>query len=70
MADQKLVAINDVSFLVVQYNYSTRANKLQLLDKVCSLVHFDYFSSQAWFFCIVSRRFQKDPSKTEVSKCL
>ena len=26
--------------------------KLQLLDKVSSLVHFDYFSSQAWFFAL------------------
>ena len=41
---------------------------LQLFDKVSSLVHFDYFSSQARFFCIVYRRFQKDLSKTEVSK--
>ena len=42
MTDQKLVAIHDVSFLVEQLSY------LQLLDKVCSLVRFDYFSSQAW----------------------
>ena len=34
------------------------------------MVHFDYFSSQAWFFCIISGRFQKHPSKTEVCKCL
>ena len=43
---------------------------MQLLNKVSSLMHFDYFSSQAWFFYIVCRRFQKHPSKTEISKCL
>ena len=43
---------------------------MQFLSKVSSLVHFDCFSSQAWFFCIIRRRFQNDPSKTEVSKCL
>ena len=40
---------------------------LQLLNKVSSLVHSNYFSSQTWLFCIICRRFQKDPSKTEVS---
>ena len=69
MADQKLVAINQVSFLVEQIIILELTN-LQLLNEVSSSVHFDYFSSQAWLFCIVCRRFQKDPSKTEVSKCL
>ena len=71
MADQKLAAIHDVSFLVEQLSYwILELTNLQLLDKVRSLVHFDYFSSQAWFFCIICRCFQIDPSKTEVSKCL
>ena len=52
MCDQKLVAIHDVSFLVEQLSYLT----LQVLDKVSDLVHFDYFLSQAWLFCIISRR--------------
>ena len=38
---------------------------LQLLDKVCSLPHFDSFSSQA--ICL---GFQKDLSKNEVFKRL
>ena len=68
MADQKLIAIHHVSFLVEQFLLDL--TNLRLLDKVCSWVHFDYFSSRAWFFCIICRHFQKDPSKTEVSKCL
>ena len=41
MADQKSVAIHYVSFLVEQ-----------LLFYYTSLVHFGYFSSQAWFFAL------------------
>ena len=67
MADQNVVAIHHVSFLVVQL--FSRPNKLAFV-KQSYLVHFHYFFSQAWFFCIVCQRFQKDPSKTEVSKCL
>ena len=58
MADQNLVAIHDVSFLVVQLSYYIELINLQLLNKVSFLVHFDYFSSQAWFFCIFCRRFK------------
>ena len=40
MVDQKLVAIQHVLFLVFSL-------VIQLLDKVSSLVYFDYFYSQA-----------------------
>ena len=69
MGDKQLVATHHVSFLVEQLSYLTPTN-MQLLYKVSCLVHFYYFSLQAWFFCIVCRRFQKLPSKTEVSACL
>ena len=44
MADQKLVAIQHVLFLLEQIFYLTN---LQLLDRVSSLMHFDYLCSQA-----------------------
>ena len=40
---------------------------MQWLDRVSCMVHFDYFSSQAWFFGTISLIFQKDSSKKEVS---
>ena len=39
-----------------------------MLHKVCSLVHFGYFSPYAWLFSIICRRFQKHLSKYEVYK--
>ena len=41
-----------------------------ILTKVGYLVHFENFSSQVLFFDIICLRFQKDTSKTEVSKRL
>ena len=43
---------------------------VHFLEKVNSLVRFDYFSSQTWLFGIININFQKDSSKNEVSKSL
>ena len=60
MANQKLVAVHAFPFLhvVEQLSYSTKQT-CNFLPKVTSLVNFDYFSSQAWFFGFICRHFLK-----------
>ena len=41
-----------------------------MLNKVSSVMHFDYLSSQAWFCGIICLRCQKNPLKNEVTKRL
>ena len=42
--------------------------KLQFLEKVSSLVNFDYSFSKAWFFSIIYQNFLKDLFENEVAK--
>ena len=67
MADQILVAKNHFYFWFSNFP-ATRKN-LRLLENVSSLVHFDHFSSKAWFFGTIYLNLHKDSSKN-ASLCL
>ena len=69
VADQKLVAISDFSFLFKkQIFHLLDLSKKQFLLKVKSLVHFVCFPSKACFLTVFHENFQKDLSQHEVSK--
>ena len=40
--------------------------KVKPIEKLSYLVHFDYFSLEAWFFSIMCLNFQKDTLKNKV----
>ena len=37
--------------------------KVKIVEKPSNLIHFDYFSSKAWFFSMICLNFRKDTSK-------